>query len=182
MAQARDLTNQRFGRLVCLEKAASRNRHTYWLCECDCGNKKEIQTSHLTSGAIISCGCERNNANINKKCILCGKEFLANNIMRKYCFDCSPQGLTPTEGLRSRKRALKHFLVQYKGGKCCQCGYNKCEGALQFHHINQEEKDFTLSHINLNDTDFSIEIIKQEVDKCILLCANCHAEKHYIED
>lgn len=84
------------------------------------------------------------------------------------------------EVLRSKKRALKHILVEYKGGKCQKCGYNKCEGALQFHHRNPNEKDFTLSQVNLNDTDFSIDKLKQEVDKCDLLCANCHFEEHYI--
>lgn len=183
MPLAKDLTGQRFGKLVALEKAPSRNKHTYWLCQCDCGNKKEIQTSHLTSGASKSCGCESklNDIQQSRKCILCGKDFIANNYIRLYCYECSPQGLSTAEVLRSKKRALKHLLVQYKGGKCQKCGYNKCEGALQFHHRDPKQKDFTLSQINLNDTNFSMEKIKQEVDKCDLLCANCHFEEHYIK-
>ena len=57
MPKALDLTNQKFGRLTALHKAASRNGKTYWLCRCKCGIEKEIQTGHLTSGAIRSCGC-----------------------------------------------------------------------------------------------------------------------------
>ena len=185
MQTTKDLTGQRNGKLVALEKAPSRNNHTYWLCQCDCGNTKEIQTAHLTSGASTSCGCGKkdlNNLQEPKKCILCGKEFLANNYNRLYCYDCSPKGLTCAETLKTKKRALKHLLVEYKGGKCEKCGYNKCEGVLQFHHRNPQEKDFTLSQVNLNDTDFSIDKIKQEVDKCDLLCANCHFEEHYTKD
>ena len=184
MPLAKDLTGQRFGKLVALEKAPSRNKHTYWLCQCDCGNKKIIQTSHLTSGASKSCGCESklNDIQQPRKCILCGKDFIANSYKRLYCYECSPQGLSTAEVIRSKKRALKHLLVQYKGGKCQKCGYDKCEGALQFHHRDPKQKDFTLSQINLNDTNFSMEKIKQEIDKCDLLCANCHFEEHYIID
>ena len=55
MPKALDLTNQIFGNLKALSKAPSRGKKTYWLCECQlCGTVKEIQTSHLTSGAIKS--------------------------------------------------------------------------------------------------------------------------------
>lgn len=57
MPKTLDITGQRFGKLVALEKVASRSGKTYWLCQCDCGNQKEIQTAHLTSGATKSCGC-----------------------------------------------------------------------------------------------------------------------------
>ena len=68
-------------------------------------------------------------------------------------------------------------MVLYKGGKCERCGYDKCEQALHFHHINPQEKDFQLSELyNLFGCD--LEKGKQEVDKCQLLCANCHAELH----
>ena len=186
MPKALDLTNQKFGNLKAIQKAPSKSGKTYWLCEClICGTVKEIQTSHLTSGASQSCGCQRitkKGYSENKKCILCEKNFLANVPNRQYCYDCSPSGLTPAQAQRHKKRTLKHKLIEYKGGKCQHCGYGKCEGALQFHHLNPTEKEFTLSEINLNDTNFSIKKLFSEVDKCILLCANCHAEEHYIED
>jgi hypothetical protein len=72
-----------------------------------------------------------------------------------------------------RKRK-KEELVEYKGGKCNKCGYDKCLDALQFHHIDPKEKDFTISR-----KSYSIERLKKEVDKCILVCANCHLEIHY---
>ena len=71
------------------------------------------------------------------------------------------------------------MLIEYKGGKCQKCGYDKCQGALQFHHRNPQETEFALSNFNLNDTNFSIDKVYEEVDKCDLLCANCHFEVHY---
>ena len=71
-----------------------------------------------------------------------------------------------------RKRK-KLELIEYKGSKCCICGYNKCVQALQFHHLDPKMKDFTISK-----KSFSIEKLKKEVDKCILVCANCHSEIH----
>ena len=66
------------------------------------------------------------------------------------------------------------MLIAYKGGKCERCGYNKTPRALEFHHLNPEEKDFGISEILTR----SIQSLKDEVDKCILLCSNCHAEIH----
>jgi 5-methylcytosine-specific restriction endonuclease McrA len=72
-----------------------------------------------------------------------------------------------------RQRA-KLKLIEYKGGKCERCGYNKCHVALEFHHLNPDEKDFTIS-----GKSWSFERLKKEVDKCILVCSNCHKEIHY---
>ena len=83
------------------------------------------------------------------------------------------------ELLRFKKRLIKQILVDYKGGKCEICGYNKCLGALEFHHLNPEEKEFTISKKNVNNNTIKIEDLKREADKCILVCANCHAELHY---
>ena len=186
MPKALDLTNIVFGNLKALSKAPNRGKKTYWLCECKlCGNIKEIQTSHLTSGASQSCGCQKpifKQENVEKKCLLCQQMFIANVPNRQYCYDCSPKGLSAAEALRFKKRKLKNMLIQHKGGKCQICGYAKCNGALQFHHRNPEEKEFTLSQINLNDSNFSFQELIKEIDKCDLLCANCHSEKHYKED
>ncbi len=71
-----------------------------------------------------------------------------------------------------RKRT-KVKLVEYKGGKCSECGYDKSVNALQFHHLDPEQKDFSIS-----GKSWSFEKLKAEVNKCALLCANCHAEVH----
>lgn len=66
-------------------------------------------------------------------------------------------------------------LIEYKGGKCCICDYNTYHGALEFHHVDSKTKIKAISEYSyLTDLD---EIIK-EVDKCLLVCANCHREIH----
>ena len=62
-----------------------------------------------------------------------------------------------------------------KGNKCTLCGYDKCSKALNFHHLDPSKKSFGLSERGLTR---SWEKIKLEIEKCILLCANCHTEVH----
>jgi predicted HNH restriction endonuclease len=74
-----------------------------------------------------------------------------------------------------RRRKLRDMAIEYGGGKCSRCGYNKCKRALSFHHLDPSKKDFGLSARGLTR---SWEKTKVELDKCILLCANCHMEVH----
>lgn len=69
----------------------------------------------------------------------------------------------------------KYELILYKGGKCERCGYSnlECPNVFNFHHIDANMKDFTIS-----GKSFSFQKLKNEVDKCQLLCANCHGEVH----
>lgn len=60
------------------------------------------------------------------------------------------------------------------GGKCEKCGYDKCQRALEFHHLDPNVKDFGISSILTK----SFASLVEESDKCILLCSNCHAEEH----
>jgi len=71
------------------------------------------------------------------------------------------------------RRRVKRKLVTEAGGQCAVCGYNRCVGALQFHHRNPAEKTFALSD---NGVARNLALARQEVSKCILLCANCDAE------
>lgn len=74
-----------------------------------------------------------------------------------------------------RRQKVKRELIQYKGGKCEICGYDKCDRALQFHHIDPSSKSFGISS---DGHTRGIKELKKEADKCILVCANCHAEIH----
>ena len=67
------------------------------------------------------------------------------------------------------------MAVEYKGGKCQLCGYSRCPEALEFHHLKNGEKDFGISDRGYTR---SWKTIREELDKCILLCANCHREVH----
>lgn len=85
---------------------------------------------------------------------------------------CKPCSNILVQTLRYK---LKQDCVTYKGGKCERCGYCKCVSALDFHHKDPSKKGFQISDVkktNLNG------IIKRELDKCVLLCANCHREEH----
>lgn len=79
--------------------------------------------------------------------------------------------------IKTRRQKLKEKGVEYLGGKCMTCGYNKCIWALQFHHRNPEEKEFNISE----NSTFSWNKIVKELDKCDLLCSTCHDELHYNE-
>lgn len=73
-----------------------------------------------------------------------------------------------------RKYELKYKSINYKGGKCSICGYSKCKDSLSFHHIDPESKEFTIS----GKYNLSWKKISKELDKCILVCMNCHGEIH----
>lgn len=75
--------------------------------------------------------------------------------------------------MNNYRRNNKKKAVEYKGGKCQNCGYKKSYYCLSFHHINPKEKDF-----NISSATMSWDSIKKEIDKCVLVCMNCHGEIH----
>lgn len=89
-------------------------------------------------------------------------------------YEWNRKGANPDKRNRQRRKwALrqKELGIEYKGGKYVVCGYSKCSAALDFHHINSEEKEGLRQ-------DWCFEKNKSELDKCVLLCANCHRELH----
>jgi len=82
--------------------------------------------------------------------------------------------------LRQRKwrKETKQMLVESKGGKCSKCGYDKCIGALDFHHPDGEEKHDRSILMNIR----SLDKVIQDAKPLVLLCANCHREEHYYND
>lgn len=102
------------------------------------------------------------------------------------CLDCKTLYLNkkkPTETelkhrrvgyVTTKRKRLKQKAIEYKGGKCVLCGYSKYVGSLDFHHLNPQTKDFIISSGNCK----SWEKIKKELDKCVLICKNCHGEIH----
>lgn len=179
MPAKESLLGQRFGSLEVIAPAPSRSNKTYWKCRCDCGSEKEIQTSHLKSGSTKTCGCKigiRSNGDI-VTCVICNKQFnlIKGSTSRKYCYDCSPTNVSDSKRITIFRNAMKKEAVKKLGGKCIKCGYDRCLDALQFHHINPNEKEFTLG----KNKSISWEKYWEEAQKCELLCANCHAEEHY---
>lgn len=115
---------------------------------------------------------------LNKKCPKCSKvkstsEFYGDKSQIRrisvYCKSCLKDHTI------ERQRKFKEDCVKYKGSKCVICSYNKYIGALEFHHLDPSKKDFSISNQKL--TKFDSRIF-EELNKCVLLCANCHREVH----
>ena len=79
------------------------------------------------------------------------------------------------DSVARRRRKVREKAIAFLGGKCEKCGYNKYNGALEFHHINPLDKTFELKISKMGQ---SWETVKKEAEKCMLLCANCHREIH----
>lgn len=77
------------------------------------------------------------------------------------------------DAVAERRRVVKRILVDEAGGGCCICGYDRFAGALQFHHLDPRSKRFSLSQ---KGHTVGISQARDEAAKCVLLCANCHAE------
>ena len=78
-----------------------------------------------------------------------------------------------SEHVSARRRRVKRLLVEEAGGRCILCGYDRYTGALQFHHLDPATKSFALS---VQGVARSLEKARAEAAKCVLICANCHAE------
>jgi 5-methylcytosine-specific restriction endonuclease McrA len=83
------------------------------------------------------------------------------------CTRCS------ADAVSKRRRRIKAILIEEAGGRCGLCGYDRCVRALAFHHLDPDTKAFGLAEGGLAR---SLAQARAEAAKCILLCANCHAE------
>jgi hypothetical protein len=116
------------------------------------------------------------------ECINCGA--LLTGLQRKYCCrkcknDFNNQVYQSYLAQQKRGHERKRKLLKLKGGKCELCGYDKNSAAMEFHHINPEDKLFQLDLRSLSNRKWA-EVVA-EAGKCILLCSNCHAEQHHPE-
>jgi hypothetical protein len=170
-------TGMAYGHWIVKEQDLIKSEETgkvYWKCECDCGcgTTKSLRTDALYQVTVG--GCDNMLGTQEKECQKCHKKFFTKKQAktRKYCYDCIPE--ENYTGAEIRKR-IKIWALDYKGKQCECCGYNKCTEALEFHHINPNEKDF-----NISDRDIKLDWkeIQKELDKCILVCSNCHREIH----
>lgn len=108
-------------------------------------------------------------------CLSCGEskeELMAlrnNKPCRTICKSCDNQRAV------TRGRLNKLSAIKYKGGCCQKCGYNKNPVALAFHHLDPSKKDPNFAKMKF----WSFDRVKKELDKCVLLCMNCHVETHH---
>lgn len=104
--------------------------------------------------------------------LVCKKHGLTRHVSikserRLRCSRCS------VEAVERRRRKVKDILVAEAGGKCLICGYSRHPAALQFHHLDPASKSFGLG---VRGITRSLARLRAETAKCVLLCANCHAE------
>lgn len=94
---------------------------------------------------------------------------------RHYCLNCLPTyGKNKIERKTIVRQVFKKKAIELRGGKCEICGYNKCIAAFHFHHLDPKVKEFALSTDITNWDKYY-----PEMQKCILVCSNCHAEPHH---
>lgn len=79
---------------------------------------------------------------------------------------------------QERRHSFKVWLVEYMGGGCEKCGYNRCVFALDVHHRDPSKKEFEFKGCDLKN---KTRVIK-ELENCHLLCATCHREVHHMND
>ena len=142
-----NISNRKF----CLECSPFKQHNTKNLLECELIQTKKICPMCKIEKPVDEFYSRRNGTNCSVYCKVCTNSSTVD-----------------------RQRAVKQKAVDYLGGKCNVCSYDKYIGALEFHHINPAEKDFSIAQLKLS----SFERIKSELDKCVLLCANCHREFH----
>lgn len=100
-----------------------------------------------------------------KKCEICEKEFKKRT---KICMTCYTN---------TRRYKIKSKMIEYKGGKCQKCDEGELDiSCYDFHHLDPTKKEFNLSA--LNSAKINWGKVKEELDKCLLLCSNCHRSEH----
>lgn len=96
------------------------------------------------------------------------------------CANCHQEHHFNERASLDDRQISKRIYLSYKNNSCEECGYDKCQASLTFHHLDPSVKEIQFANLNerLNSLDDLSSVIKQELDKCSLLCNNCHREKH----
>lgn len=144
---------------------AIKSTSTY--CSKTCSNKQNPRRQLLGK-------CAQCNKQISSSRIYCSKECYKTSLSLRPRKN-SEQLVKPKDSVKFYIQRKKLKMIVYKGSCCELCGYDKCINALQFHHLDPTTKEF-----NLSGNSYSFDRCIPELDKCILVCANCHAEIHSV--
>ena len=139
----------------------------------ECSPYGEHNTRDLTEGNY---GTQIIDGKKYKRCRECQnikpfEEFYAKSEWGRYYAVCSSCNKVIS---KKRRDEFNKWCVEYKGGTCIVCGYNRCLRSLDFHHLDENQKDYGIAAIWKKSKE---EVIK-ELDKCVLVCKNCHGEIH----
>ena len=133
-----DLTGQRYGRLVAIERAPNKGRRTMWKCKCDCGNEVIVRAENLKSGNTISCGCYASEQIIKRLT----KHGMTNtrlasifNSMKQRCYN---------------EKSYEYYLYGGRGIKVCDEWLNDCSTFFDWALKNGYRDDLTIDRIDFN--------------------------------
>lgn len=131
------MTGQKFGRLTVLERAENISSQVAWLCECDCGNKKVVTTSHLRSGHTKSCGClQKDKAKETNFINLIGQRFGMLEVIKDAEQYISSQGLKYTQWLCKCDCGNETIVTTHNlrsgNTKSCGCYSKMCTSKRNF--------------------------------------------------
>jgi hypothetical protein len=157
--------NNEFKRTVYIEGKRKYLQKRQYCLECSPFGSKNTRQLHVIGLAKYETYPTR-----HLTCTVCNREYDYHH--------ADPKGHTKTKCnsclVNQRRFDIKRKAVEYKGGNCERCGYNKCLRALSFHHKDPSQKDFSVSGKHCR----AWERIRVELDKCMMVCANCHMEIH----
>jgi hypothetical protein len=158
----------------------SRNGTTYRKCK-TCDTKKTLsefdKNKHLPLGHGYTCKSCRSSKGKEKWRTDDSFREHSKKYLQEYRVENKERinELNRKNSKKCKKRNYE-FISEIKKGGCSECGYDKHPSALQFHHVDPSTKSDTVGF--LTHKPASLDRLKEEIDKCILLCANCHAEHH----
>jgi hypothetical protein len=146
---------------IASELDVSERTMRYWIERHDLPRPVEIRREHKRGAGRVGSG--------RRQCPRHGSaDYVVDRLGRRMqCKKCR------SEAVARRRRKVKRILVEEAGGRCALCGYDRCHAALEFHHLDPETKSFGIAGKGFTR---SIDQLRAEASKCILLCANCHAE------
>jgi hypothetical protein len=146
-------------------------------------SQREISIQLNCSKSTVQYHCKDKTIFKRVICVECGNEF-ETKIKTKKCCSTDCRRKFKNKYLKSKGYCYdklvdwriknKKLAIEYKGGSCIICGYSKCMSSLDFHHLDPSKKNYSIS----KNKNSSFEKMKPELDKCVLLCSNCHGEVH----
>jgi hypothetical protein len=168
-----DLTGTRFGKLLVIGLEAERTMHgmTRWLCQCDCGKTKIMPRCNLTK-TVKSCGCAKK----KHDSLLVGQRVRSKRWYNNHPdigYEKTKKWRQTHPGYLGPSRQGKVDKVNYikESTKCCDCHQQFPACCMDFDHVKGEK---TKEVGALLASSASWETIQIEIDKCELVCANCH--------
>jgi predicted transcriptional regulator len=140
----------------------------YWLDKLGIKTKSRRGPRPMVSRAVVEHAIKEGARTVVGHCRHHGEGvFVIENSGRVRCRQCR------MDRVNARRRKVKRMLIEEAGGRCAICGYDRFVGALHFHHLDPSIKRFAVSR---NGATIGIDVLRAEASKCVVLCANCHAE------